>query len=110
MLYFTPTQIYLYGILLYAATALSGCSFGMTASGHREQESSLIFPSSNRAVLVAKLGPPEPSQKLVDGRIVDSYRLKKENESSSGRAWAHAGLDVLTWGLWEIVATPYELA
>lgn len=110
MLYLTPTRIYLYGILLYAATALPGCSVGMAASGHREQDSSIIFPGSNRAVIIAKLGPPETSQRLADGRIVDSYLLKKGNESSSGRAWAHAGLDVLSWGLWEIVATPYELA
>ncbi len=36
--------------------------------------------------------------------------VKKGNEKSSGRAWAHAGLDILSLGAWELVATPYELA
>jgi hypothetical protein len=82
----------------------------MAASGHKEQDASIIFPGSNRAVIGSKLGPPETSRRLDDGRIVESYLLKKGNEASAGRVWAHAGLDVLSWGLWELVATPYELA
>jgi len=89
---------------------LQGCSVGMAASGHEQQDTSIAFPGSNRSVIVSKLGPPETSQKLEDGRIQDSYLIKKGNEKSSGRAWAFAGLDLLTLGLWEVVATPYELA
>jgi hypothetical protein len=89
---------------------LPGCSVGMAASGHEQMDTTVAFPGSNRAVIVSKLGPPETSQKQEDGKIVDSYLIKKGNEKSSGRAWAFAGLDLLTLGLWEVVATPYELA
>jgi len=78
---------------------LQGCSVGMAASGHEQQDTSIAFPGSNRSVIVSKLGPPETSQKLEDGRIQDSYLIKKGNEKSSGRAWAFAGLDLLTLGL-----------
>lgn len=89
---------------------LQACSVGMAASGHEQMDTSIAFPGSNRSVIISKLGPPETSRKLEDGRIQDSYLIKKGNEKSSGRAWAFAGLDLLTIGLWEVVATPYELA
>jgi len=82
----------------------------MAASGNKEQDTTIIFPGSNRAVIVSKLGPPDTTRTLDDGNMEDAYLIKQGNEASSGRAWAHAGLDVLSLGLWEVVATPYELA
>lgn len=88
---------------------VSGCAVGMAVSGHREMDDSIVFPGSNRAVIISKLGAPETSQKLPDGTTKDSYLIKKGNESSSGRAWAHAGLDLMSFFIWELVASPYEL-
>jgi len=96
-------------ILGFALLGLTGCSVGMAASGHKEMDTSIVFPGSNRAVIISKLGALETSRKLEDGRRQDSYLIKEGNESSSGRAWAHAGLDLMSLGLWELVATPYEL-
>ena len=97
-------------ILALFSCSFYACSVGMAASGHKEQDTSIIFPGSNRAVITAKLGPPDSSRVLDDGKTEDTYLIKAGNESSSGRAWAHAGLDLLSLGLWEVVATPYELA
>jgi hypothetical protein len=97
-------------LLIFFALTLSACAVGMAASGHKEQDASVIFPGSNRAVIIAKLGAPETSQQLEGGKSADTYLIKKGNEASSGRAWAHAGLDLLSLGLWEVIATPYELA
>jgi len=88
---------------------LAGCSVGMAASGHKEMDDSVVFPGSTRAVVVSKLGAPETTQTQPDGTTKDSYLIKKGNESSSSRAWAHAGLDLLSFFIWELVATPYEL-
>jgi len=89
---------------------LSGCSVGMAASGNKEQDTTIIFPGSNRAVIMSKLGPPDTTRTPEDGNTEDTYLIKQGNEASSGRAWANAGLDLLSLGLWEVVATPYELA
>ena len=70
----------------------------------------LLFQALTGPSSSSKLGPPETSQQFPDGRIQDSYLIKQGNEKSSGRAWAFAGLDLLSLGLWEAVATPYELA
>lgn len=100
----------MYWIILSLTLLLPACSVGMAASGHKAQDTSILFPGSNRAVIMSKLGPPETSKKNDDGTVTDSYLIKEGNEASSGRAWAFAGLDLLTLGLWEVVATPYELA
>jgi hypothetical protein len=97
-------------LLVVFSLLFSGCSVGMAASGNKEQDASIIFPGSNRAVIMSKLGPPDTSRVLEDGKTEDTYLIKQGNEASSGRAWAHAGLDLLSLGLWEVVATPYELA
>jgi hypothetical protein len=97
-------------VVILLSIGLQACSVGMAASGHKEQDTSIIFPGSNRAVIQSKLGPPDTTKTLEDGKIEESYLIKEGNEASSGRAWAHAGLDVLSLGLWEVVATPYELA
>ena len=97
-------------VLLGYSLALQACSVGMAASGHEKMDTSIAFPGSNRAVIVSKLGPPETSRQMEDGKIQDSYLIKQGNEKSSGRAWAFAGLDLLTLGLCEAVGTPYELA
>ena len=97
------------GVLGLAMLVLAGCSVGMAASGHKKMDTSIVFPGSNRAVIISKLGAPETSRKLENGKRQDSYLIQEGNESSSGRAWAHAGLDLLSLGFWELVATPYEL-
>jgi len=82
----------------------------MAASGNKHQDTTVIFPGSNRAVIMSKLGPPDTTRTLEDGQTEDTYLIKEGNEASSGRAWADAGLDLLSLGIWEVVATPYELA
>lgn len=96
--------------LVLLSVTLQACSVGMAASGHKEQDTSIIFPGSNRAVIMSKLGPPDTTRTLEDGKTEDTYLIKQGNEASSGRAWANAGLDLLSLGIWEVVATPYELA
>jgi hypothetical protein len=96
--------------VVIVSIALQPCSVGMAASGNKPQDTSIIFPGSNRAVIMSKLGPPDTTRTLDDGNTEDTFLVKQGNEASSGRAWAFAGLDLLSLGLWEAVATPYELA
>src|SRR5262245_40049333 len=88
---------------------LVGCSVGMAMSGKEQKDTSIIFPGSPRDVVVAKLGPRETSTKNEEGNIVDTWSITKGNAPSGGRAAMHAGLDVFSLGLWEIVGTPLEM-
>jgi len=96
-------------VLFYCATLLTGCAVGMAMSGKEQKDTSILFPGSPRAVVIAKLGPPETSTKSNDENYEDSYLIVKGNAPSIGRAVAHGALDIVTTGLWEIVGTPMEM-
>ncbi|HHJ17118.1 MAG TPA: hypothetical protein ENJ80_10520 [Gammaproteobacteria bacterium] len=81
----------------------------MAMSGEEQKDTSILFPGSPRAVVIAKLGPPETSTKAEKGEYIDSYLITKGNEPSTGRAVAHGALDVVTLGLWEVIGTPMEM-
>ena len=102
-------QIIIMAVLMILPLVMEGCAVGMAASGHEKMDTSIAFPGSNRAVVLSKLGPPDNSRSLDNGYREDTYLIKKGNEASAGRAWAHAGMDLMSLFTWELVATPYEL-
>lgn len=96
-------------LFILLALLLSGCSVGMAMSGKENKDTSILFPGAPRQVVIAKMGAPETSTKNDEGEHIDSYLIVKGNAPSTGRAAVHAGLDVLTLGIWEVVGTPLEL-
>ncbi len=103
------SQISLFLAMFLVPLLIQACAVGMAASGHETMDTSIAFPGSNRAAVMSKLGPPETSRTLDNGYREDTYLIKKGNEANSNRAWAHAGLDIMSLFIWELVATPYEL-
>ena len=95
--------------LILVLLFLTSCSVGMAMSGKENQDTSILFPGAPRQVVIAKMGPPETSTTNDKGERIDSYLIIKGNEPSVGRAVAHAGLDVLSFGLWELIGTPLEM-
>ena len=61
-----------------------------------------------RGEVEIQLGSPAKSTTLPDGRRVDIYDYEVGNEPSAGRAIGHAVMDVLTFGIWEVIGTPIE--
>ena len=96
-------------LLLLLVILSQGCSVGMAMSGEEQKDTSILFPGSPRAVVIAKIGPPETSTKDEDGCYTDSYLIVKGNAPSTGRAVAHGALDVVSLGLWELIGTPLEM-
>ena len=103
------TKILLIFTLFASFISINGCSVGMAMSGEEQKDTSILFPGSPRAVVIAKLGPPETTTKDDSGSYTDSYLIVKGNEPSTGRAVAHGALDVVTLGLWEVIGTPMEM-
>ncbi len=91
--------------LLPAATA---CSVGLALDGEDQPDLSILKPGVERTRIEAELGQPNSVVALDGGRTQSTYYYEIGNESSGGRAAVHAGMDVLTLGLWELVGTPME--
>lgn len=98
---------------IYALAAisitLSGCSVGMALSGKKDPDLSVIKPGANRSVVELQLGSPIKTATLENGKTSAVYEYEMGNEPSAGRAVAHGAMDVLTFGIWEVVGTPIEI-
>jgi len=87
---------------------LSGCSVGMALSGSEKPDLGAVKVGSSRGEVEMHLGNPTSSLAVGDGQRADVYEYEIGNEPSAGRAIGHGAMDVLTFGLWEVVGTPIE--
>ncbi len=101
--YRTATMLLVLGVPL-----LSSCSVGMALSGEEEPNLAACRVGVSQNDIEAQVGPPIFTEFRDDGEKACTYEYELGNEPSPGRAIAHGGLDVLTFGLWEVVGTPVE--
>jgi hypothetical protein len=87
---------------------VSACSVGMALSGSQKPDLGAVKIGSSRGEVEMHLGSPKSSLTLDDGRRADVYEYEIGNEPSAGRAIGHGAMDVLTFGVWEVVGTPIE--
>jgi hypothetical protein len=94
------------GVLL---ASLQACSVGMALSGKEAPNLAVCRVGAPRSDVEAQLGPPVSVSTLPDGTQSCTYEYELGNAPSPGRAVAHGALDVLTLGMWEVLAgTPVE--
>ncbi|MDJ0947146.1 MAG: hypothetical protein QNJ30_27145 [Kiloniellales bacterium] len=100
--------IVMLGALLLAAPLLSGCSVGMAAAGTEDPNLAVCKAGATRLDIERELGGPRDTTQHDDGSLECVYEYEIGNEPSPGRAVVHGTLDVLTFGIWELVGTPIE--
>ena len=92
---------------LLVSLSLPGCSVGMAMSGKPDPNISVLEVGQSRDIVILNIGQPTRTSATEDGRT-DVFELERGNQQSVGRAAGHAAMDVLAFGLWEIVGTPIE--
>ena len=99
--------------ILWVLLLSQGCSVYM-AGNQPAKVDTAAFESTAipRDVVIAKLGVPISSTKNEDGTRTDIYEFYAGSAKGwkVGRATFNAVADVFTVGLWEVVATPTEMA
>ena len=86
---------------------LAGCSVGMAMSGKPDPNISALDVGQDRDVVILNFGQPAKTL-MTDNERTDIFELERGNEQSIGRATGHAVMDLLTFGVWEIIGTPIE--
>ena len=86
---------------------LAGCSVGMAMSGKPDPNISALDVGQDRDVVILNFGQPAKTL-MTDNERTDIFELERGNEQSMGRATGHAVMDLLTFGVWEIIGTPIE--
>ena len=95
-------------VLLALLLPLGGCSVGMALSGKEPPDLSYCTVGEGRSDIELEVGPPLTVEDLPDGSQVCTYEYEVGGEVSPERAIVHGSLDVVTFGLWELVGTPLE--
>lgn len=95
--------------ILLMLPLVTGCSVGMALSGKKDPNLSVVKKGASRSEVELQLGAPKKTATGPNGESVAHYEYETGNEPSPGRAVAHGAMDVLTFGLWEVVGTPVEV-
>src|SRR5512139_1989949 len=93
----------------YIALNLTGCSVFMAAQLPDKKDLNVLKPGVPRSVVIAEMGAPSSYEEL-QGTRTEVYRFKQgySTPNKISRAVFHGTADVITFGLWEVVATPGE--
>ena len=89
------------------AITVSGCATMMALHGKPDVDLASLHIGQPRNEAIMILGQPMKTMTTDTGRK-DLFECERGNAPSTGRAVGHAVMDVLTWGLWEIIGTPVE--
>lgn len=93
---------------------LCGCAVAMSASRSASKgDPAMMQAGADRSTIESVFGSPNMTASLDGGRTKVIYKIDPDAHSEGARDVAVAGhvvADVLTFGLWEIVGTPLELA
>jgi len=100
--------------LIYIALIflLSGCAVFMAANSPTEKNDNLFAIGTSRNQLIAEFGGPISSDyDRETGYKTEIFKFKQGYSTANNvsRAVFHGLADVVTLGLWEIIATPIEL-
>ncbi|HQU09889.1 MAG TPA: hypothetical protein PLV25_08020 [Opitutales bacterium] len=96
-------------ILAGTSLLMAGCSVGMALSSKPDPDMSVVKIGADRATIEKELGKPAQTTVLDNGGTHALYKCTFGDTPSVSRALAHGAKDLLTWGLWEIIATPVEM-
>lgn len=95
--------------LMLAFSILTSCSVYMAAKQPDAKNIDLLAVGTPRAMLLAEFGLPTVAE-VRNGRKYEIFKFVNGYSpgAKAGRAVFHGAADVLTLGLWEVVATPTE--
>lgn len=96
-------------LLFFALFAVwfTGCSVLMALDGSSPLDYSLFKPGTPRKHVIARYGNPISSE-AKGGKILDTYEFEEGDEKAPERVGIHMAVDIMTFGAWELFATPYE--
>ncbi len=87
---------------------LSGCSVGMAMNGKATPDLGVVKKNATRGEVELQLGTPVKVSTMKNGHVLNVYEYEVGNDPSAGRAVGHAVMDLLTFGVWEVIGTPIE--
>ena len=98
-------------LVLLAVTTGSEASMAKIRSSYKD--TSILHMGADRSAVIEQLGSPDASANLARGGHIEIYRIDPNAHTDQARRAAiisHTLLTFMTYGLWEFIGTPFELA
>jgi hypothetical protein len=100
-----PSPAAALALALALAGSVAGCSVREALEAKPGTDLSEVKPGTSRAKVESVLGDPIKTMKTKDGVVYRTYFYREPTIPRGDLALANAGLDVVTFGMWEIVRT-----
>ena len=94
---------------LYAVVILSGCSIAMALHGNKEPNFEHIKAGATKEEIDYEFNKPGTSKDLGYGKTEVTYKYEIGNSPNPGRAWVNFYIDLISFGLAELILSPIEL-
>ena len=93
----------------YVLTAYTGCAVYLAGKGHPGTNLEALGVGTSEQEVERQLGTPSSIEPLGVGKRLYKYRVELPKEPNYTRTAVHILLDLVTYGIWELPGSIYEL-
>ena len=96
-------------VAAYVLAASTGCAVYLAGKGHSGTNLEALGVGTSEQEVEHELGTPSSSELLGAGKRLSRYRVELTKQPNYARAAVHILLDLVTYGIWELPGSIYEL-
>jgi len=96
-------------VAAYVLAAYTGCAVYLAGKGHPGTNLEALGVGTSEQEVERRLGTPSSSEPLGAGKRLSRYRVELAKQPNYARSVVHILLDLVTYGIWELPGSIYEL-
>ena len=96
-------------VAAYVLAAHTGCAVYLAGKGRPGTNLEALGVGTSEQEVERQLGTPSSSEPLGTGKRLSRYRVELTKQPNYARSAVHILLDLVTYGIWELPGSIYEL-
>ena len=96
-------------VAAYVLASGTGCAVYLAGKGHSGTNLEALGVGTSEQEVEHELGTPSSSELLGAGKRLSRYRVELTKQPNYARSAVHILLDLVTYGIWELPGSIYEL-
>jgi hypothetical protein len=96
-------------VAAYVLAANTGCAVYLAGKGHPGTNLEALGVGTSEQEVERQLGTPSSIEPLGAGKRLSRYRVELTKQPNYARSAIHILLDLVTYGIWELPGSIYEL-
>ena len=96
-------------VATYVLAANTGCAVYLAGTGQPGTNLEALGVGTSEQEVERQLGTPSSSEPLGAGKRLSRYRIELAKQPNYARSAVHILLDLVTYGIWELPGSIYEL-